>query len=247
MTLPAYVQSSTFTDSAASSTTDFSQSYDSGSSGANRCLVIIVGAIRDNGASAFAEVTSATYGGQAMTIQKIANYGTGAQSPDLTMLVLPLTTHGLTGANTLAINFANAHDSYSIIPSVYQHVDQTTPIVSGEDDASTNAASATTLTDLSVTTGGVDRLIIVGMIQRSGVLVFTPEGSGTKREEADSGNVSSEDNRTCLIDYAAATADTYSDDATIVSSSRLTGCMIALNSAGEAAPITQPAATMIGL
>lgn len=229
----------TFTDTAGASSASFSDTYDSLSSGADRVLVVGAGLIRDAGSSAFCTVSSATYNGVSMEIEQVASQGTGANSPDTSILTL---INPATGSNTLVLNFtdSNAHDSWSIVVGVYTDGNQTDAVPSGETDEDT-AANGITLSSLSVTTGEANQHIVMVLTERNGLQAWIPDGSGVKRAEADSGNNSSQDNRTALIDYAAPTAQAYTDNATLdpANNARIAGVMIALKQAGVG-PVANP-------
>ena len=226
-----------FIDSTGASSANFSDTYDSLSSGADRALVIGVGVMRDAGSSAFCTVASATYNGVSMEIEEVESQGTGANSPDISILSL---INPPTGPNALVINFtdANPHNSIGVVAGVYTDVNQVDAVPSGETDGD-SSSSGTTFSALSVTTGEANEHIVMALIQRSGTKTWTPDGSGVNRIEADTGNNSTEDNTTALIDYAAAIAQAYTDNGSIISTSRIAGVMIALRQAA-AVGVTLP-------
>jgi len=197
--------------------------YDALTTGENRCLVVVVSALRTT-SSSFATVSSATYDGVSMTVEQTASYSTAADQPDVSILTLKAPA---TGSNTLSITFDAGWDSYVVLAAVYTGTDQTTPV----DVKDADTALATTFSSLTVTTTGANRHIVVGAAYQNGTVTFAPEGAGAERIEAASGGSATDDCGAALVDYAAATAQAYSDDVTATSSQCLAGAMIALKPA----------------
>lgn len=246
-TAPPYLAGSFtgFSDGSPASTANFSGAYDSLSTGSDRCLAVVVGAMRDI-ASQPVTVASATYNGISMTVQQVAERSPGsANRPDISILYLKAPA---TGSNTLVINFTggNAHNSYAILAVVYTNVDQTTQVDVSDGGTNTNV-NGLSFDDLSATTTVADTRMVVGVMEQGGNDLWTADGSGTKRGEVDTGNNTTDDQTTALIDYVAATAQAYTDAGTISNSSPIAGVMMALKSAGDLGSPLRPSVTFIGI
>lgn len=236
MSLPAYISGTvtTHTDPTAGKAGTETVSVDVGSSGgSNRALVAISGAIRAAGASAFATVASATYGGRACVVQQLASHDTITNRSDLSIITCLLDTpSALTGANDLVLTYDNASDSRGIIAAAFSNCDQTT-LVDVKDGGTNSDVAGTDFDDLTMTTTQTDTLVVYGTACDDFDTTWTPEGSGIELAEYDTGNNATDDGTGSMGYYPAAATGTYTDAATPSTSERMAGVIIAIRNAGE--------------
>ena len=142
--------------------TNYSFSYNSGTTGIDRMLVVGI-AYRNNSSQT---VTSVTYGGQALTL-----VGTAANSTMARVYIYSL-LNPANGSNTLTVNW-NASLGYEAVIGavVYQGVNQTTPI--GTFSSSTGTGSTQ-----SVAVSGSSGSVMVGVIGGRATTAYTPTTSG---------------------------------------------------------------------
>lgn len=146
-----------------------SYTYDSGSTGADRCLVVSVG--HENGISS---PTGITYGGVALTLQRTVTAGAGDNFSE-TIDVWTL-TNPATGSNTLALSGTAGSQDAAIYAAVYTGVDQATPI---GNTAINSALGPTAAASTTIVKQTEDNGLVWAFAHDQGASVFAAEASNT--------------------------------------------------------------------
>lgn len=163
-----------------SSNANESGTFNSGTDGSNRCLVVTIA--HENVSSQ--DISAVTYGGQSLTKQVEENANPSddfSETIEIWTLVNPPT-----GSNTLQLTNVSAGDLIAMA-AVFTGVDQSTPVGNTASDAWLLGGSNGTVT----ISKGANNTVVYGVVEdRVETGPFTPAADNLETEDSDTGSIS---------------------------------------------------------
>lgn len=177
-----------------------STSYDSGATGSDRCLVVVI----DNEVLSGA-VTGVTYNGVALTEQVKVENTTSANTKRTRTAIWTLADPA-TGSNTLAFSGYSGGEDFIIYAAVFTDVDQTSPVGATASDGGQNDSTPS----ISITTTAANSLIVGGFGGWVGsVGPLTPDAGITERYDDRTFNSTMAGERLAVVEKSAASVGSH--------------------------------------